>query len=148
MIGGLLACVVLFVFLRKFRSTLIIAAAIPVSVLCTFGFMYLLRVGAGSDININLVTLMGLMVAIGMLVDASVVVLENIFRHKQDKGLGAMEAAVQGTKEVGVAVVASVATTISVFASFFFLDGAPCRDTWVALVPPSVSPCSPRWWWD
>ena len=123
LIGGLLACVVLFVFLRKFRSTLIIAAAIPVSVLCTFGFMYLLRVGAGSDININLVTLMGLMVAIGMLVDASVVVLENIFRHKQDKGLGAMEAAVQGTKEVGVAVVASVATTISVFASFFFLDG-------------------------
>ena len=124
LIGGLLACVVLFVFLRKFRSTLIIAAAIPVSVLCTFGFMYLLRVGAGSSININLVTLMGLMVAIGMLVDASVVVLENIFRHKQDKGLGAFDAAVQGTKEVGVAVVASVATTISVFASFFFLQGS------------------------
>ncbi len=127
LIGGLLACVVLFVFLRKFRSTLIIAAAIPVSVLGTFGFMYLLRVGAGSSININLVTLMGLMVAIGMLVDASVVVLENIFRHKQDKGLGAFDAAVQGTKEVGVAVVASVATTISVFASFFFLQGSTSK---------------------
>ena len=127
LIGGLLACVVLFVFLRKYRSTLIIAAAIPVSVLCTFGFMYLLRVGAGSEININLVTLMGLMVAIGMLVDASIVVLENIFRHKQDKGLGALDAAIQGTKEVGVAVVASVATTISVFASFFFLEGSMSR---------------------
>ena len=127
LIGGLLACLVLFAFLRTLRSTLIIAAAIPVSVLCTFGFMYLLRVGAGSEININLVTLMGLMVAIGMLVDASVVVMENIFRHKQDLGLGALDAAIQGTKEVGIAVVASVATTISVFASFFFLEGSMSR---------------------
>ena len=127
LIGGFLACLVLFVFLRKYRSTLIIATAIPVSVLCTFGFMYLLRVAAGSAISINLVTLMGLMVAIGMLVDASVVVLENIFRHKEDKGLGALDAAIQGTREVGIAVVASVATTISVFASFFFLEGPMAR---------------------
>ncbi len=127
LIGGLLACVVLFVFLGKLRSTLIIAVAIPVSVLCTFGFMYLLRVGAGSQININLITLMGLMVAIGMLVDASIVVLENIFRHRQERGLGALDAAVQGTREVGVPVVASVATTISVFASFFFLEGDMAR---------------------
>ncbi len=127
LIGGLLACVVLFVFLGKFRSTLIIAVAIPVSVLCTFGFMFLLRVGIGSSITINLITLMGLMVAIGMLVDASVVVLENIFRHKQEKGLDGLSAAVEGTREVGLAVLASTATTISVFASFMFLKGPMAR---------------------
>ena len=118
--GGLLAMGVLYLFLMKFRSTLIISIAIPVSIVFTFAFMYLLRTFAGSDISLNVVSLMGLMVAIGMLVDSSVVVLENIFRHKQDKGLGAREAAISGSREVGLAVLASTATTIVVFVSFIF----------------------------
>ncbi len=126
-LGVVLACLILFVFLGKFRSTLIIAVAIPVSVLGTFSFMFLLRVGLGSSININLITLMGLMVSIGMLVDASVVVLENIFRHKQEQGLDTLAAVVEGTREVGLAVVASTATTVSVFVSFMFLEGTMAR---------------------
>jgi len=118
--GGLLAMGVLFLFLMKFRSTIIISIAIPVSIVFTFAIMYLLRIFAGSDISLNVVSLMGLMVAIGMLVDSSVVVLENIFRHKQDKGLGAREAAISGSREVGLAVLASTATTIVVFVSFIF----------------------------
>jgi len=119
--GGLLAMVVLFLFLMKFRSTLIISLAIPVSIVFTCAFMYLLRVFLGSDISLNIVSMMGMMVAVGMLVDNSVVVLENIFRYKQDKGLSAFEAAVRGSREVGIAVLASTATTVVVFASFIFL---------------------------
>ncbi|MFQ5929650.1 MAG: efflux RND transporter permease subunit, partial [Acidobacteriota bacterium] len=119
--GAALAIVVLFLFLLKLRSTLIISLAIPISLVFTFAFMYLLRVFAGSEITLNIISLMGLMVAIGMLVDNSVVVLENIFRYKQDKGLSAREAALRGSREVAVAVVASTATTVVVFASFIFL---------------------------
>jgi HAE1 family hydrophobic/amphiphilic exporter-1 len=122
--GGILAMGVLFFFLRKFRSTIIISISIPVSIVFTFAFMYLLRVFAGSDISLNVVSLMGLMVAIGMLVDSSVVVLENIFRYKQEKGLEAREAAIQGSQEVGLAVLASTATTLVVFASFIFAPGS------------------------
>lgn len=122
--GGLLAMLVLFLFLLKFRSTLIISLAIPVSVVFTLAFMYLLRVLAGSEITLNIVSLMGLMVAVGMLVDNSVVVLENIFRFKQEKGLSAHDAAIKGSREVGVAVLASTATTVVVFASFIFLPNA------------------------
>jgi len=122
--GGLLAMVILFLFLMKFRSTLIISLAIPISVVFTLAFMYLLRVLAGSEISLNIVSMMGLMVAVGMLVDNSVVVLENIFRYKQEKGLSAFDAAIRGSKEVGVAVLASTATTVVVFASFIFLPNA------------------------
>lgn len=122
--GGLLAMLVLFLFLRKFRSTLIISVAIPVSVLFTFAIMYLLRVLVGVDLTLNVVSLMGLMVAVGMLVDNSVVVLENIFRHKQEKGQSATEAAVRGSHEVGVAVLASTATTVVVFISFIFMQNS------------------------
>ncbi|MFQ5740351.1 MAG: efflux RND transporter permease subunit, partial [Acidobacteriota bacterium] len=120
--GGILAAVVLYLFLLKFRSTLIISLSIPVSIVFTFAFMYLLRILGGSNISVNIVSLMGLMVAVGMLVDASVVVLENIFRHKQQMGMGAIEAAVAGTKQVGVAVLASTATTVVVFLSFLFVE--------------------------
>ncbi|GAB4245201.1 MAG: efflux RND transporter permease subunit [Acidobacteriota bacterium] len=122
--GGLLAAVVLFLFLLKVRSTLIISLAIPTSVIFTCAFMYLMRVLGGSDISLNIVSLMGLMVAVGMLVDNSVVVLENIFRYKQDKGYGPLEAAIKGSREVGLAVVASTATTIVVFASFIFMPSS------------------------
>lgn len=122
--GGLLAMIVLFLFLMKFRSTLIISLAIPVSVVFTCAFLYLLRVFGGSDISLNTVSMMGLMVAVGMLVDNSVVVLENIYRFKQDKGMSAMEAAIKGSQEVGIAVLASTATTVVVFAAFIFLPNS------------------------
>ncbi|HSR50987.1 MAG TPA: efflux RND transporter permease subunit [Acidobacteriota bacterium] len=122
--GGLLAAGVLFLFLRKFRSTIIISLAIPVSVVFTFAFMYLLRTFFGSTITLNIISLMGLMVAVGMLVDASVVVLENIFRYKQDKGYETIKAAIKGSTEVGTAVLASTATTVVVFVGFLFQGGS------------------------
>ncbi|MCK5795065.1 MAG: efflux RND transporter permease subunit, partial [Anaerolineales bacterium] len=119
--GGILAMIILFLFLMKVRSTLIIGLAIPVSIVFTCAFLFLMRVIFDSDITLNTISLMGMMVAVGMLVDNSVVVLENIFRYRQDKGLPAIEAAIRGSREVGVAVLASTSTTVVVFASFIFM---------------------------
>ena len=122
--GAALAMVVLFLFLMKVWSTLIISLSIPISIVFTCALMYLLRVLFGSDISLNVVSLMGLMVAVGMLVDSSVVVLENIFRYKQEKGLKAQAAAIRGSREVGTAVLASTATTVTVFVSFIFVPNS------------------------
>ena len=122
--GAALAMVVLFLFLMKVWSTLIVSLAIPISIVFTCALMYLLRVLFGSDISLNVVSLMGLMVAVGMLVDSSVVVLENIFRYKQEKGLKAQAAAIRGSREVGTAVLASTATTVMVFVSFIFVSNS------------------------
>lgn len=119
--GGVLAMIILFLFLMKVRSTLIIGMAIPVSIVFTCAFLFLMRVVGGSDITLNTISLMGMMVAVGMLVDNSVVVLENIFRYRQDKGLPALAAAIRGSREVSVAVLASTTTTVAVFASFIFM---------------------------
>ena len=118
--GGLLAMGVLFLFLLNLRTTLIISLAIPVSIVVTCAMVYLLRVFGGATTTLNVVSLMGLMVAVGMVVDNSVVVLENIFRYRQEKGLSSWEAAVAGSREVGMAVVASTSTTVVVFVSFIF----------------------------
>jgi HAE1 family hydrophobic/amphiphilic exporter-1 len=117
--GGILAIVMLFLFLLKFRSTLIIGLAIPISILCTFTFMYLLRRVAGLNITLNIISLSGLMLAVGMLVDNSVVVLENIYRHKEE-GMGPYEAAVRGASEVAMPVSAATLTTIIVFVPLIF----------------------------
>ena len=122
LLGGVLVVVILFFFLRNVRSALIITAAIPISVLCTFCLMFLMRKFAGSEVTLNIISLTGLMLAIGMMVDPAVVVLENIFRHKQEKNLGLREAAILGSKEVGVAVIAATATTICVFIPLVFLS--------------------------
>jgi hydrophobic/amphiphilic exporter-1 (mainly G- bacteria), HAE1 family len=122
LLGGALVIFILFYFLRNVRSALIITAAIPISVLCTFGLMFLLRKFAGSQVTLNIISLTGLMLAIGMLVDPAVVVLENIFRHKQEKNLGLREAAISGSKEVSIAVIAATATTICVFVPLVFLS--------------------------
>lgn len=122
LLGGALVIFVLFFFLRNVRSALIITAAIPISVLCTFGLMFLLRKFAGSQVTLNIISLTGLMLAIGMLVDPAIVVLENIFRHKQEKNLGLREAAISGSKEVSIAVIAATATTICVFVPLVFLS--------------------------
>jgi len=121
-IGGLLAIFVLLFFLRKFRTTLIIAAAIPMAMLFTFSFMYLYRAIFRANISINIISLSGLMMAVGMLVDNSVVVLENIFRLRQEKNYSPLKASTTGASEVALAVTASTLTTLVVFISLTFMS--------------------------
>jgi HAE1 family hydrophobic/amphiphilic exporter-1 len=123
-IGGLLAVVVLLFFLRKFRTTIIIAVAIPMAMVFTFSFMYLYRALFRANITINIISLSGLMMAVGMLVDNSVVVLENIFRLRQEKGLDPMKASLRGAGEVALAVTASTLTTLVVFVSLGFMSSS------------------------
>ena len=114
--GGLLAILFMFLFLRSVRPTLAIAVAIPLSLLATFIPIYF--VGE----TLNLMTMGGLMLGIGMLVDNAVVVIENIFRHLE-MGKGRKEAAMDGAREVGMAITASTLTTIAVFLPLFFGGG-------------------------
>jgi len=114
--GGLLAVIVLLFFLRSIPSTAIIATAIPISIVATFGLMYF------GGFTVNLMTLGGLALGIGMLVDNAIVVLENIFRLRES-GLAPKEAAVKGSEEVTAAVVASTLTTLAVFLPLVFVRG-------------------------
>ena len=115
-IGGILAILVLLYFLKNFRSTLIIGAAIPISVVITFFLMY------SSNITLNIISLGGLALGIGMLVDNSIVVLESIQRYRE-KGTDLYKAALQGTSEVAGAVTASTFTTVAVFFPIVFVEG-------------------------
>lgn len=114
--GGLIAILVLYGFLRDARSTTIVGIAIPVSVIGTFLLMYL------NNISLNVMSLGGIALAVGMLVDNSIVVLENIVR-KREQGENVVEAARNGTTEVGSAVVAATLTTIAVFFPMVFIFG-------------------------
>ncbi len=123
-LGGMLAIGIIFVFLRNFRSTLIVGSAIPISVLCVFMIMYLMRQVFGSTITLNMISMMGLMVAIGMLVDPAVVALENIYRRRFDVGDGTRTAAIEGSREIGIPVLAAALTTICVFVPLIFISGS------------------------
>ena len=114
--GALLAVIVLFAFLRHGASTAIIATAIPVSVVVTFAPMYLFGV------SLNLMSLGGLALCIGMLVDNSIVVLESVHRCREE-GDSVIDAAVRGTREVAAAVTASTLTTVAVFMPIVFVTG-------------------------
>ncbi|MGM0435746.1 MAG: efflux RND transporter permease subunit, partial [Bacillota bacterium] len=116
LIGGILAVLILLVFLRNVRVTLIVGVAIPVSLLFAVILIYL------SDITLNVVSLGGLALGIGMLVDNSIVVIENIFRMKRD-GATNKKAAVSGANQVAGAIVASTLTTVSVFLPIMFIEG-------------------------
>ncbi|MGM0499627.1 MAG: efflux RND transporter permease subunit, partial [Bacillota bacterium] len=107
-LGGLFAVIILFLFLRNIRSTIIIATAMPISIIGTFILMYF------ADVNLNVISLGGLALGVGMLVDNAVVVLENIYRYRI-MGEGRVEAAREGASEVGMAIVASTVTTVVVF---------------------------------
>ncbi|MCH7820563.1 MAG: efflux RND transporter permease subunit [Proteobacteria bacterium] len=115
-LGGIIAIIVLYGFLSDSRATTIIGIAIPVSVIGTFLLMYL------TDVSLNIMSLGGIALAVGMLVDNSIVVLENIIR-KKEQGEGILEAAQNGTSEVAGAVVASTLTTIAVFFPMIFITG-------------------------
>ena len=115
-IGGLLAMLVLYLFLKNIWSTLIISISIPVSIIATFNLMY------GNDISLNIMSLGGIALAIGLLVDNSIVVLENIAQHKA-KTKNFKQAAILGTKEVSMAIIASTLTTMAVFFPLVFVEG-------------------------
>ena len=115
--GGSLAVLVLLFFLRDLRSTLVISLAIPISVVATFALLFF------GGFTLNLMTLGGLALGVGMMVDSSVVVLENIFRRRQELDEGPAEAAVQGTQEVASAVIAGTLTTLVIFLPLGFVRG-------------------------
>ena len=121
-IGGIFAVIILLFFLRKIRTTFIIATAIPIAMVFTFSFMYLYRAIFRANISINIISLSGLMMAVGMLVDNSVVVLENIFRLRQEKGMAPREASLRGASEVAQAVTAATLSTLVVFVSLGFMS--------------------------
>ncbi|WP_059103451.1 efflux RND transporter permease subunit [Shouchella shacheensis] len=114
--GGVLAMLVLFFFLRNFKTPLIIGLAIPFSIVVTFAFMFFANIG------INIMTLGGLALGVGLVIDNAIVVIENIYRHLS-KGKTPKLAALDGTKEVLGAITASTLTTISVFLPIVFISG-------------------------
>ena len=117
LLGIVLAVFVLFLFLRRLGSTLIISIAIPISIVATFNLMYF------NDLTLNIMTLGGLALGAGMLVDNAIVVMENIFRNHEN-GMSVREAAIEGTSQVGGAITASTITTIIVFLPIVYLHGA------------------------
>lgn len=115
-VGAVLAVVVLMLFLRSLSSTLIIGVAIPISVVSTFALMYF------NGFTLNIVSFGGLALGVGMLVDNAIVVLENIYRHRE-QGTESRQAALVGSREVGMAITASTLTTIAVFVPVMFIGG-------------------------
>ncbi len=115
-VGGLLAVVLIFLFLRNWRPTFVISLAIPLSVITTFIALY------AAGYTLNLLTLGGLALGIGMLVDNAIVVIENVFRHLEE-GEGPDQASIAGAGEVGMAITASTLTTIAVFFPMIFASG-------------------------
>jgi HAE1 family hydrophobic/amphiphilic exporter-1 len=129
LIGGTLAIIVLLIFLRSVVSTIVVSAAIPISIIGTFIFMNLM------DRNLNVISLAGIAFAVGMLIDSAIVVLENIDRHRQ-MGKSAFESAYHGAREVWGAILASTLTTIAVFLPVVFMEaeaGQLFRDIAIAV---------------
>jgi HAE1 family hydrophobic/amphiphilic exporter-1 len=114
--GGILAILVLYLFLRKMKSTVIIGLTIPISIVVTFFFMYM------ANVSLNIMSLGGLALGVGMLVDNAIVVLESIDRYRKGD-LSNLDAADKGTTEVGQAVIASTLTTVCVFIPIIFVEG-------------------------
>ena len=116
-VGGILAFLVLFLFLRDPRYPVAVGLAIPLSVLAAFTLCYLF------DVSLNVMSLGGLALGVGMLVDNSIVVLENVFRHREEEGRGPVESASIGAREVAGAITASTLTTIAVFGPVLYVEG-------------------------
>jgi HAE1 family hydrophobic/amphiphilic exporter-1 len=116
LLGGLLAVIVVFLFLRSFRSTIIASFALPTSVISAFGLMFF------AGFTLNMMSMLALALAIGMLIDDAIVVIENIYRHVEE-GEAPRDAAVQGTGEIAAAVTAITFTIVAVFAPIAFMSG-------------------------
>jgi HAE1 family hydrophobic/amphiphilic exporter-1 len=117
MYGGSLAIIVLLFFMRNMRSTLVISLSIPISIIATFTLIYF------GGFTLNLMTLGGMALGVGMMVDNSIVVLENIFRHKNENQLTSEIAAVEGTQEISSAIIASTITTLVIFLPLIYVRG-------------------------
>ncbi|MFO0611020.1 MAG: efflux RND transporter permease subunit [Polyangiaceae bacterium] len=116
-LGALLAAIVVFLFLSNARTTIISAVAIPVSIIATFGLMNV------AGFTLNSLTMLALTLAVGIVIDDAIVVLENIYRYIEEKGMDPKEAAIQGTKEIGLAVLATTLSLIVVFMPVAFMAG-------------------------
>lgn len=117
-LGGTLAMLVVLFFLRNFRSTLVVGTSIPVSVISTFSFLYLM------GFSLNTMSLVGLALATGLIVDDAVVVLENIYSKMEDEGLSPHDAAIEGTRQIMSAVISSTLTIMVVFFPLLLVPGS------------------------
>lgn len=117
MIGMVLAIIVIFVFLRRIGTTMIVSISMPISIIATFNLMYF------NDLSLNIMTLGGLALGAGMLVDNAIVVMENIFRLRET-GMSVKEAAIEGASQVSGAITSSTITTVVVFLPIVYLHGA------------------------
>ena len=115
--GSILAAIVVFVFLWNFRATFIAAIAIPTSIVATFGLM------AAMGFTLNQITMLALTLMVGIVIDDAVVVLENIFRFVEEKGMPPFQAAIEGTREIGMAVTATTLSLLAVFLPVGFMAG-------------------------
>src|SRR5688572_4187337 len=115
-VGSLLACLVVLMFMRSWRSTIIAAVAIPASVISTFGMMWAL------DFTLNSVTMLALVLMVGVVIDDAIVVLENIFRFVEEKKMDPMKAAAEATREIGLAVLATTLSLVIIFIPVSFMS--------------------------
>ncbi|HEV2883394.1 MAG TPA: efflux RND transporter permease subunit [Pyrinomonadaceae bacterium] len=115
--GSVLAAIVVFIFLWSFRSTVIAALAIPTSLIATFGLM------AAMGFTLNQITMLALTLMVGIVIDDAIVVLENIFRYVEEKGMHPFQAAIEGTREIGLAVMATTLSLLAVFLPVGFMGG-------------------------
>ncbi len=115
--GSIFAAIIIYFFLANIRTTLIAAVAIPTSIVSTFGLM------AGINLDLNQITMLALTLMVGIVIDDAIIVLENIYRHMEEKGLPPFQAAVEGTREIGLAVMATTASLLAVFLPIGFMGG-------------------------
>jgi len=120
-VGSFLAAIVVLLFMRSFRSTLIAALAVPISIIATFTAMRAL------DMTLNSLSLLGLTLAVGIVIDDAIVVLENIYRYIEEEGYPPIRAAIAATEEIGMAVMATTLSLIVIFVPVAFLSGIPGR---------------------
>src|SRR2546423_9737442 len=116
-IGGLLAALVVFIFLWNFRSTIISAIAIPTSIIAAFAFL------AAFGYSLNQMTMLALTLMVGIVIDDAIVVLENIYRFVEEKGVPPFQAAIEGTREIGLAVLATTLSLLAGLPALGFIGG-------------------------
>ena len=116
-LGGIFAAVIVFLFLWNFRSTIIAALAIPISIIASFALI------AAFGYSLNQMTMLALTLMVGIVIDDAIVVLENIYRFVEEKGMTPFEAAVEGTREIGLAVLATTLSLLAVFIPVGFMEG-------------------------
>jgi HAE1 family hydrophobic/amphiphilic exporter-1 len=115
--GSILASIIIFIFLANWRTTLIAAVAIPTSIISTFALM------AAMGFTLNQITMLALTLMVGIVIDDAIIVLENIFRFMEEKGMPPFQAAIEGTKEIGLAVMATTMSLLAVFLPVGFMGG-------------------------